>query len=181
MGYSKQQIHQVSAWEIIQKFGRQPPWLITSRRSRSSQIQFPDAQTSAESQDTKYTAAVSQPSLVLRQPWRRSLDPSTPRTERSSGSTSARNQMSMLTVSPSVLVHQTRLGSMLSLEMSPVILLKLMKKNSSRLLKAVQRRMLGNSSLLTSTKQRKKLRLRSLSLLAMLSRASRPSSQDLST
>merc|ERR1712241_18696 len=128
----------------------------TSRRSRSSQIQFPDAQTSAESQDTKSTAADSQPSLVLKRLWRRSPDPSTPRMERLSGSASAKNQMSMLMESPSVLVHQTRLENMLSLEMSPVILQKLMNKNSSRLL--------------ISTRLRRKLKLRSLSLLAMLLR-----------
>merc|ERR1712128_151455 len=99
---SKQKIHQVSAWEIIQKFGRPPPWPITSRRSRSSLIQFPDAPTSAESLDTRSTAVDSPPLPDLR------------------------------------------------------LLLP-------RLLKAVLRRMAANLSLLTSTKQRRKLKSRSLS------------------
>merc|ERR1712008_90290 len=133
--HSKQQIHQISAWEKIQKFGRPPPWLITSRRSRSSPIQFPDAPTSAESLDTRSTAVDSPPLLALRLLLPKLPEQPIPRRERSSGSTSARNQMSMLMVNPSVLVPQTRLESMLSLEMSLVILLRLMKKNSSRSLK----------------------------------------------
>merc|ERR1712106_244383 len=156
----------VSAWEKIQKFGRPPPWLITSRRSRSSLIQFPDAPTSAESLDTRSTAVDSPPLLALRLLLPKLPEQLIPRRERSSGSTSARNQMSMLMVNPSVLVPQTRLESMLSLEMSLVILLRLMKKNSSRSLKDVQRRMEANLSLLTSTKLRKRLKLRNLPLLA---------------
>merc|ERR1712128_139293 len=162
----KLQIHQVSAWEKIQKFGRPPPWLITSRRSRSSPIQFPDAPTSAESLDTRSTAVDSPPLLALRLLLPKLPEQPIPRRERSSGSTSARNQMSMLMVNPSVLVPQTRLESMLSLEMSLVILLRLMKKNSSRSLKDVQRRMEANLSLLTSTKLRKRLKLRNSPLSA---------------
>merc|ERR1739838_279367 len=132
---SKQKIHQVSAWEIIQKFGRPPPWPITSRRSRSSLIQFPDAPTSAESLDTRSTAVDSPPLPDLRLLLPKLLE-HTPRKEKSSGSTSVRNQMCMSMVSPSALVHQTRLENMLSLEMSLVTLQRLMRKSLSRLLKA---------------------------------------------
>merc|ERR1712168_1218112 len=102
-----------------QKYGRQWPWLTTSRRSKSCPTLSQDAQTSEGFLDTRYTAADSPLWLALRLPSTKPVETSTPRMGRSSGSTSVRNQVSTSTTSPSALVLQTRLASMPSLALSP--------------------------------------------------------------
>merc|ERR1719278_2089186 len=106
--------------------GENPIWKAAAMADHFEKIQkllIPSLEllTSAVFPVIRSTAVVNPPSPGWKLHLRKLLEASTPRMVRSSGSTSARSQACMSTVNHSVLAHQTRLVSMLSLETSLVI------------------------------------------------------------
>merc|ERR1711872_382304 len=129
-------------------------WLMDLRRSRSYLTQFLDAPTSVGFLDSKSTAVVNQPLLALRMHSTKSVVTSTLRMAQLYGSTFVKNQMCTSMENLSVLVLQTRLENMLSLETSLEILQRQMRLNSLDNVRGERQIMEESSKLLISTRRK---------------------------